>query len=249
MVLKTPGEIQLMDEANRIVHRVLEAMGQTIAPGVTSRELDRLAEKIIRDAGGVPAFLNYRGYPATLCISVNDVIVHGIPKDVPLKDGDIVGIDCGVLYKGYYGDAARTFAVGRIAPEAQRLLEVTEEALRRAVAQVKPGGRLSDIGHAVQRYAESHGYSVVREFSGHGIGTSLHEDPQIPNYGVPGKGLKLKPGMVLAIEPMVNAGGAGVRMDADGWTARTEDGSLSAHFEYSVAVTPRGARVLGTDRI
>ncbi len=249
MVLKTPGEIQLMDEANRIVHQVLEAMGQTIAPGVTSRELDRLAEKIIRDAGGVPAFLNYRGYPATLCISVNDVIVHGIPKDVPLKDGDIVGIDCGVLYKGYYGDAARTFAVGRIDPEAKRLLEVTEEALRRAVAQVKPGGRLSDIGHAVQRYAESHGFSVVREFSGHGIGTSLHEDPQIPNYGVPGKGPKLKPGMVLAIEPMVNAGGAGVRMDADGWTARTEDGSLSAHFEYSVAVTPRGARVLGTDRI
>jgi len=249
MVLKTPGEIQLMDEANRIVHRVLEAMGETIAPGVTSRELDRLAEKVIRDAGGVPAFLNYRGYPATLCISVNDVIVHGIPKDVPLKDGDIVGIDCGVLYKGYYGDAARTFAVGRIAPEAQRLLEVTEEALRRAVAQVRPGGRLSDIGHAVQRYAESHGFSVVREFSGHGIGTSLHEDPQIPNYGTPGKGPKLKPGMVLAIEPMVNAGGAGVRMDADGWTARTEDGSLSAHFEYSVAVTPRGARVLGTDRI
>lgn len=249
MVLKTPGEIQLMDEANRIVHRVLEAMGQTIAPGVTSQELDRIAEKIIRDAGGVPAFLNYRGYPATLCISVNDVIVHGIPKDVPLKEGDIVGIDCGVLYKGYYGDAARTFAVGEIAPEAQRLLAVTEEALRRAVAQVRPGGRLSDIGHAVQRYAESQGFSVVREFSGHGIGTSLHEDPQIPNYGAPGKGLKLKPGMVLAIEPMVNAGSYGVRMDADGWTARTEDGSLSAHFEYSVAVTPSGARVLGTDRI
>ena len=249
MVLKTPGEIQLMDEANRIVHRVLEAMGQTIAPGVTSRELDRIAEKIIRDAGGVPAFLNYRGYPATLCISVNDVIVHGIPKDVPLQEGDIVGIDCGVLYKGYYGDAARTFAVGEIAPEAQRLLAVTEEALRRAVAQVRPGGRLSDIGHAVQRYAESQGFSVVREFSGHGIGTSLHEDPQIPNYGAPGKGPKLKPGMVLAIEPMVNAGSYGVRMDADGWTARTEDGSLSAHFEYSVAVTPAGARVLGTDRI
>jgi methionyl aminopeptidase len=249
MTLKTPGEVQLMDEANRIVHRVLEAMGRSIVPGVTSRELDRLAEKIIRDAGGVPAFLNYRGYPATLCISVNDVIVHGIPKDVPLKEGDIVGIDCGVLYKGYYGDAARTFAVGEIAAEAQRLLEVTEEALRRAVAQVRPGGRLSDIGHAVQRYAESHGFSVVREFSGHGIGTSLHEDPQIPNYGAPGKGPKLKPGMVLAIEPMVNAGSAGVRMDADGWTARTEDGSLSAHFEYSVAVTPTGARVLGTDRV
>jgi methionyl aminopeptidase len=248
-VLKTLGEIDLMDQANRIVHQVLNAVGERMIPGVKTRELDRLAERVIRDAGGVPAFLNYRGYPATLCISVNDVIVHGIPKDVPLKDGDIVGIDCGVLYKGYYGDAARTFAVGEIAPEAQRLLEVTEEALRRAVAQVRPGGRLSDIGHAVQRYAESHGFSVVREFSGHGIGTSLHEDPQIPNYGAPGKGPKLKPGMVLAIEPMVNAGSYGVRMDADGWTARTEDGSLSAHFEYSVAVTPTGARVLGTDRV
>ena len=249
MVLKTPGEIELMDEANRIVHRVLDEMGRRIAPGVTSRELDRVAEKVIRDAGGVPAFLNYRGYPATLCIALDDVIVHGIPNGEPLREGSIVGIDCGVLYKGYYGDAARTFAVGAISPEAQRLLEVTQEALRRAVAQVRPGGRLSDIGYAVQRYAESHGYSVVREFSGHGIGTALHEEPQIPNYGKPGKGMKLRPGMVLAIEPMVNAGGKGVRMDADGWTARTEDGSLSAHFEFSVAVTPKGARVLGTDRI
>lgn len=249
MVLKTPGEIELMDEANRIVRQVLDEVGKAIAPGVTSRQLDRLAEKVIRGAGGVPAFLNYRGYPATLCISVNDVIVHGIPNDVSLREGDIVGIDCGVLYKGYYGDAARTFAVGAISEEAKRLLTVTEEALRRAVAQVRPGGRLSDIGYAVQRYAESNGYSVVREFSGHGIGTSLHEDPQIPNYGSPGKGPKLRPGMVLAIEPMVNAGSAGVRMDADGWTARTEDGSLSAHFEYSVAVTPQGARVLGWEQI
>jgi methionyl aminopeptidase len=216
---------------------------------VTSRELDRLAESVIRAAGGVPAFLKYRGYPATLCISVDDVIVHGIPNDVPLREGSIVGIDCGVLYKGYYGDAARTFAVGEVSDEAQRLLTVTEEALRRGVAQVRPGGRLGDIGNAVQRYAESQGYSVVREFSGHGIGTSLHEEPQIPNYGAAGKGPKLRPGMVLAIEPMVNAGKSGVRMDPDGWTARTEDGSLSAHFEFSVAVTPSGARVLGTDRI
>jgi methionyl aminopeptidase len=194
----------------------------------------------------VPAFLNYRGYPATLCISVNDVIVHGIPDDNPLREGDIVGIDCGVLYKGYYGDAARTFAVGRVPEEAQRLLDVTERALHLAIAQVRPGGRLSDIGHAVQEHAESHGFSVVREFSGHGVGASLHEDPQVPNYGKPGKGPKLKPGMVLAIEPMINAGTSDVRMDDDGWTARTADGSLSAHFEYSVAVTPRGARVLGT---
>ncbi len=184
-----------------------------------------------------------------MCISVNDVIVHGIPGEVPLEEGDIVGIDCGVFYKGYCGDAARTFAVGTIDPAAQRLLRVTEEALKLGVAQVKPGGRVEDIGWAVQRHAESHGYSVVREFTGHGVGTSLHEDPQVPNFGSPGKGPKLKPGMVLAIEPMVNAGKPGVKMDADGWTARTEDGSLSAHFEFSVAVTPSGARVLGTDRI
>ncbi|HEX3128763.1 MAG TPA: type I methionyl aminopeptidase [Thermoanaerobaculia bacterium] len=245
MVLKTPGEIDLMDQANRIVLRVLDEVGAMIRPGVTSRELDRLAEKVIRSAGGVPAFLHYRGYPATLCISVNDVIVHGIPNDVPLKEGQIVGIDCGVLYKGYYGDAARTFAVGEVGEDAKRLLKVTEEALRLAVAQVRPGARLSDIGFVVQQHAERHGYSVVREFSGHGIGTSLHEDPQVPNYGKPGKGPKLRPGLVLAIEPMVNAGKAGVRMDADGWTARTEDGSLSAHFEFSVAVTSSGARVLG----
>lgn len=248
MVLKTQGEIELMDQANRIVHQVLEAVGNRIGPGVTPRELDRLAAQVIRSAGGVPAFLNYRGYPATLCISVNDVIVHGIPNDSPLVDGDIVGIDCGVLYKGYYGDAARTFAVGKIDEEARRLLQVTEEALNLAVQQVKPGGRLSDIGHAVQRHAESHGYSVVREFSGHGIGTSLHEDPQVPNFGNPGRGPKLRPGLVLAIEPMVNAGSSGVRVDADGWTARTEDGSLSAHFEFSVAVTPTGVRILGTSR-
>ena len=244
-VLKTPGEIELMDQANRIVHRVLDAVGERMVPGVKTRELDRLAERTIRDAGGVPAFLHYRGYPATLCISVNDVIVHGIPGDWEIREGDIVGVDCGVFYKGYCGDAARTFAVGEISAEAKQLLRVTEEALRLAVAQVRPGGRVQDIGWAVQRHAESHGYSVVREFTGHGVGTSMHEDPQVPNFGFPGKGPKLKPGMVLAIEPMINAGTSAVKMDADGWTARTEDGSLSAHFEFSVAVTPSGARVLG----
>jgi methionyl aminopeptidase len=248
-VLKTSGEIELMDQANRIVHRVLDAVGGLMVAGVKTRELDRLAERVIRDAGGVPAFLHYRGYPATLCISVNDVIVHGIPGDVPLQEGDIVGIDCGVLYKGYYGDAARTFAVGEVSAEAKRLLQVTEEALRLAVAQVRPGGRIQDIGWAVQRHAERNGYSVVREFTGHGVGTSLHEDPQVPNFGEPGKGPKLKTGMVLAIEPMINAGKSGVKMDADGWTARTEDGSLSAHFEFSVAVTPSGSRVLGTEQV
>lgn len=245
MVLKTQGEIELMDNANSIVHQVLDGIEQRIRPGVTTRELDGFAETLIRDAGGVPAFLNYRGYPATLCTSVDDVIVHGIPNDEPLKPGSIVGVDCGVIYKGYYGDAARTFAIGEIGVGARRLLSVTRESLERAIEQVRPGGYLSDIGHAVQSYVEEQGFSVVREFVGHGIGTSLHEDPQVPNFGDPGRGPRLRTGMVLAVEPMVNAGSEGVRVDADGWTARTDDGSLSAHFEFSIAVTESGARVLG----
>ncbi|MFN7962535.1 MAG: type I methionyl aminopeptidase [Thermoanaerobaculia bacterium] len=245
VILKTPAELDLMDAANRIVHGVLDGIAERIGAGVTTKELDRWAESYIRSQGGVPAFLNYRGYPATLCTSVNDVIVHGIPNGVMLSEGDIVGVDCGVMYKGYFGDAARTYAVGRVNTVAERLLKVTREALEIGVEQAKPGGRLQDIGHAVQEYVESHGFSVVREYVGHGIGTSLHEEPQVPNYGERGKGLKLKPGMVLAIEPMVNAGKAAVSVDPDGWTARTEDGSLSAHFEFSVAVTPAGPRVLG----
>lgn len=234
-----------MHDANRIVHQVLEGIAGLVKPGVTTRELDRFAEATIREAGGVPAFLHYKGYPATLCTSRNDVIVHGIPDDGSLREGDILGVDCGVVYKGYYGDAARTFAVGRVSPEAERLIAVTRRALELAVAAVQPNRRLSDIGHAVQSYVESQGYSVVREFVGHGIGTALHEDPQVPNYGEPGRGPKLKPGLVLAIEPMVNVGAAEVEVDADGWTARTRDGSLSAHFEYSVAVTENGPQVLG----
>lgn len=245
MVLKTPGEIDLMDAANRIVHSVLDEIASHIAPGVTTRELDELAERMIRSAGAVPAFLDYRGYPATLCTSVNDVIVHGIPSDVPLVEGDIVGIDCGVLYKGYYGDAARTFAVGKVSDSARQLMEVTSEALNLAVNQARPGGRLSDIGHVVQHHVEKHGFSVVREFVGHGIGASLHEDPQVPNFGSAGRGPRLEAGLVLAIEPMVNAGKPEVKVDADGWTARTADGELSAHFEFSVAVTDNGPRVLG----
>jgi methionyl aminopeptidase len=245
MVLKTHGEIDLMDEANRIVHRVLDGIAEQIRPGVTTGDLDRRAERTIRAAGAVPAFLNYRGFPATLCTSINDVIVHGIPNDTPLTDGDIIGVDCGVLYKGYYGDAARTFAVAEVSDGAQELMTVTREALELAVEQVQPGNRLSDIGHVVQKHAEEHGFSVVREFVGHGIGAALHEDPQVPNFGIPGKGPRLEPGLVLAIEPMVNAGLAGVRVDADGWTARTPDGKLSAHYEVSVAVTDQGPRVLG----
>ena len=245
MVLKTSGEIELMDEANRIVHRVLDGIAERVRPGVTTRELDRWSEATIRDAGAVPAFLDYRGYPATLCTSINDVIVHGIPDDRPLHEGDIVGVDCGVLYKGYYGDAARTFAVNQVGDEARKLMDVTRDSLSLAVDQLQPGNRLSDIGHAVQAYVEKHGFSVVREFVGHGIGTSLHEDPQVPNFGDAGQGPRLKPGLVLAIEPMVNIGACGVKVDADGWTARTADGKLSAHFEYSVAVTESGPRILG----
>ncbi len=245
MVLKTEGEIGLMDEANGIVHSVLNMISERLAPGVTTKELDREAEDLIRGFGAAPGFLNYRGFPATLCTALNDVIVHGIPNEKPLKDGDILGIDCGVLYKGYYGDAARTYAVGRVDERSARLMEATKKSLELAVRQVKPGGRLSDIGHAVQSFIEDQGYSVVREFVGHGVGLALHEEPQIPNYGKPGKGPRLKPGMVLAIEPMVNEGGPAVRMDSDGWTARTADGSLSAHFEYSVAVTRAGPKILG----
>jgi methionyl aminopeptidase len=245
MVLKSRGELGLMDEANRIVHRVLDGIAERVRPGISTRELDRFAEETVRSAGAVPAFLNYRGYPATLCTSVNDVIVHGIPDDRPLAEGDIVGVDCGVVYKGYYGDAARTYPVGEVSAEARRLLRVTQEALALAVEQVRVGGRLGDIGWAVQCHVEAAGFSVVREFVGHGVGTSLHEDPQVPNYGEAGKGPRLKPGLVLAIEPMVNAGVAEHVTDPDGWTARTQDGALSAHFEYSVAVTSEGPWVLG----
>ena len=245
MVLKSTGEIDLMDQANAIVHGVLDGLAELIRPGITTLELDRYAEERVRAAGAVPAFLNYRGFPATLCTSINDVIVHGIPNETPLAEGDIIGVDCGVLYKGYYGDAARTFAIGKVSDQADRLMAVTREALELAVEQTRPGNHLSDIGYAVQTHVEKNNFSVVKEFVGHGIGVALHEDPQVPNFGVPGRGPQLKPGLVIAIEPMVNAGRAGVRVDSDGWTARTEDGELSAHFEYSVAVTESGARVLG----
>jgi len=245
MVLKTPGEIELMDEANRIVHSVLDGITERIAPGVSTEELDRFAEAKIRDSGGVPAFKNYRGFPATLCTSINDVIVHGIPNATPLAEGDIIGVDCGVLYKGYYGDAARTFAVGQIGEKAESLMTVTRRSLELAIEQVRAGNRISDIGHAVQAHVEEHGFSVVRTFVGHGIGSALHEEPQVPNFGKPGRGQRLKVGTVLAIEPMVNVGTPEVTVDPDGWTARTKDGSLSAHFEFSVAVTESGPKVLG----
>jgi len=244
--LKSESELELMHRANVLVHRALESVRRAARPGVTTAELDELAEQLIVEGGGRPAFKGYRGFPATLCTSVNDEIVHGIPSSkVRLREGDILSVDCGAVVGGYYGDAAITVAVGGISEEALRLVEITRQCLEDAVEQVWPGNRLGDVGAAVQRRAEAAGFGVVREFVGHGIGRSLHEDPQVPNFGRPGTGLQLKPGLVLAIEPMITAGSWRVRIDEDGWTARTEDGTLAAHFEYSVAVTEDGPRVLG----
>ena len=247
--LKSAAELEVMDHANRLVHRVLRAVEEAARPGVTTAELDELAEGTIRDHGGVPAFKGYRGFPATLCTSINDVIVHGIPsRGAHLGDGDLLSVDCGVLYDGFYGDAAVTFGIGEANGTAQRLMNVTRQCLEDAVGAVAPGGRLGDVGAAVQRCAESSGFGVVREFVGHGIGRALHEDPQVPNYGEAGRGAVMKPGLVIAIEPMITEAGWRVRIDEDGWTARTEDGKLAAHFEYSVAVTADGHRILGLNR-
>jgi methionyl aminopeptidase len=243
-VLKSRDDLQKMHRACTIVVETLEALAQAAQPGVTTRELDRLAHSRIVASGARSAFLGYRGYPATLCISVNEEVVHGIPGPRKLREGDVVGLDLGCIVDGFYGDAARTVGVGRISPEAERLLRVTEEALRAGIAQVQPRNRLGDIGWAVQSHAEGHGYSVVREFVGHGIGTSLHEEPQIPNYGPPGRRERLVPGMALAIEPMLNVGRPEVKVLDDGWTAVTRDGSLSAHFELTVAVTEQGPWIL-----
>jgi methionyl aminopeptidase len=246
MVLKTPDELAIMDRANAVVHRTLQLVAEAAKPGVSTQELDRLAEDHIRASGGRPAFKGYRGYPATLCTSINDVIVHGIPSaSQKLCEGDVLGLDCGVVLDGFVGDSALTVAVGTISAEASRLLRVTQECLALAVDIVRPGRRLTDIGAAIQEHAEGAGYSVVRELVGHGIGRSMHEDPQVYNFGPAGRGPELRPGLVLAIEPMVNQGASGVAFDDDGWTARTEDGKLSAHFEYSVAVTESGPWVLG----
>lgn len=246
--LKSDRELETMHQANRLVHEALELVRAAAQPGVCTAALDRLAEDHIRAAGGVPAFKGYRGYPATLCTSINDVIVHGIPSErVWLHDGDILSVDCGAVVDGYYGDAAVTFGVGVVGAEAERLMAVTRQCLADAVEVVRPGARLGDVGAAVQRRAEEAGFGIVREFVGHGIGRALHEEPQVPNYGVPGQGQLLKPGLVLAIEPMVTGGSWRVRIDRDGWTARTEDGKLAAHFEYSVAVTANGPRVLGLE--
>jgi methionyl aminopeptidase len=244
IVCKSPAEIEKMRAANQLVAQVLEALAAMVAPGVSTADLDAAAERSVRAAGAEPAFKGYRGYPATLCASVNQQVVHGIPNRTPLKAGDIVSLDMGVKLNGYYGDSAVTVAVGPVQDDVAKLLRVTEEALEKGIAQVKVGGRVSDIGHAIQAHVEANGFSVVREFVGHGIGASLHEEPQIANYGEPGRGPRLAEGMTLAIEPMVNMGKPAVKVLADGWTAVTKDGSLSAHFEHTVAVTKDGPLVL-----
>ena len=244
IVCKSPAELEKMRAANALVAEVLGELAGMVAPGVSSLDLDAVAEKMVRAAGAEPAFKGYRGFPNTLCTSVNDQVIHGIPSKTPLVEGDIISIDMGVKMGGFYGDSAVTVPVGRISEEAARLLRVTQESLEKGIEQVRLGGRVSDIGHAIQQHVEAAGFSVVREFVGHGIGASLHEEPQIANYGDPGRGPRLAEGMTLAIEPMVNAGKPGVKMLSDGWTAVTRDGSLSAHFEHTVAVTKSGPLVL-----
>ena len=244
IVCKSASELARMRTANALVADVLGALKAMVLTGVTTLDLDAVAESLVRDGGAEPAFKGYRGYPATLCTSVNEEVVHGIPSKRPLKAGDIVSLDVGVLLDGFYGDSALTVPVGEISVTAAKLLSVTEQSLERAISAVRVGARVSDLGHAVQHYVEANGYSVVREFVGHGIGTKLHEEPQIPNYGEPGQGPRLAEGMVLAIEPMVNVGSATVKVLKDGWTAVTSDGNLSAHFEHTVAVTAEGAEVL-----
>jgi methionyl aminopeptidase len=245
IILKSLQEIEKIRKACLIVAEVLEAVRGLVKPGCTTQTLDEFSERHIRAAGARPAFKGYRGYPKTLCTSVNSEVIHGIPsKDTVLKQGDIVSIDVGAILDGFYGDAAITIPVGTITPEAERLVRVTEESLLRGIAQATTDNRLYDISHAVQSHAEANGYSVVREFVGHGIGRNLHEDPQIPNFGIAGQGPRLKPGMVLAIEPMVNAGGSATAILKDNWTAVTADGSLSAHFEHTIAVMPDGPWIL-----
>jgi methionyl aminopeptidase len=243
--LKSPDEVAKLREANLIVSAVLDACEAACKPGVSTWELNEVADREMKKAGATSAFLGYHGYPAVLCTSVNEVVVHGIPRrDVILKEGDIVGIDFGCFKHGFCGDSARTIAIGHVSDEARKLMDATRESLERAIQHCVPGNRLQDIGWAVQSYVEERGYQVVRDFVGHGIGKVMHEDPPVPNYGTPGRGLRLKPGLVLAIEPMVNAGMGGVEVLADRWTAVTKDRSLSAHFEHSVAVTDEGPFVL-----
>jgi len=233
-----------MKEAGLIVWQVHQELAKAVQPGVTTLELDELAERLIRAAGGIPTFKGYRGYPASICASVNEEVVHGVPSGRKLREGDIVAIDLGVTYQGWVADSAYTHPVGQVDPETARLLEVTRAALEKGIAECYPGKRLGDVGHAIQAYVESHGFNVVRDFVGHGVGTQMHEDPQVPNYGPPGTRDLLRPGMVIAIEPMVNAGTWEVRVKRDQWTVVTADRKNSAHFEHTVAITEDGPVIL-----
>ena len=245
IVLKTARELGIMKQACIISAQALQLIGQAVEPGVTTAELDKLAENFIRSKGAIPNFKGYGGYPATACISVNDQVIHGIPSHSRiLKSGDIVSVDLGAAFEGYNGDNAATFACGDISEEAKRLIDTTRESLYEGIRAARAGGRIGDIGAAVQSYVEARGYSVVRDYVGHGVGTSLHESPEVPNYGEPGRGIRLMPGMTIAIEPMVNAGGSPVKVLPDGWTVLTKDGSLSAHFEHTVAITADGPQIM-----
>ena len=245
IVLKTGRELKIMKEACSISAGALEVAGKAVEPGVTTAEIDRLAEEYIRRRGGEPNFKNYEGYPATACISINNEVIHGIPSEKrKLRAGDIVSIDLGAKFDGYHGDNAATFACGDVSPEAKRLMDTTRESLYEGIRAACAGGRIGDIGHAVQNYVEARGYSVVRQFVGHGVGTHLHEAPEVPNFGTPGRGIRLMPGMTIAIEPMVNAGGYDVKVQPDGWTVLTKDGSLSAHFEHTIVITADGPKIM-----
>lgn len=244
VILKQPSEIEKIRESNGIVAEILAELKEKVQEGVTTLELDRISEELVLKKGAKPAFKGYRGYPFSLCASINEQVIHGFPSQRVLMEGDIVGLDFGVYYHGYYGDAALTVPVGKISKEASMLLKATEESLDRAIREATVGNRLGDISAAVQKHVEAEGFSVVRDFVGHGIGRNLHEDPQIPNYGIRGRGVALKAGMVLAIEPMVNAGTYKVRILTDGWTAVTADGRLSAHFEHTIAITDHGPEIL-----
>lgn len=245
IVLKTGRELKIMKEACSISAGALEVAGKAVEPGVTTAEIDRLAEEYIRRRGGEPNFKNYEGYPATACISINNEVIHGIPSEKrKLRAGDIVSIDLGAKFDGYHGDNAATFACGDVSPEAKRLMDTTRESLYEGIRAACAGGRIGDIGHAVQSYVETRGYSVVRQFVGHGVGTHLHEAPEVPNFGTPGRGIRLMPGMTIAIEPMVNAGGYDVKVQPDGWTVLTKDGSLSAHFEHTIVITADGPKIM-----
>ncbi len=245
IVLKTTRELGLMKEACVIAAGALKAAGAAVEPGITTEEINRIAHNFIVKSGAIPTFKGYNGYPAATCISINDEVIHGIPsKKRIIKAGDIVSIDVGATFNGYVGDNAATFAAGDISPEAQRLCDTTRESLYEGIKTAVAGGRIGDIGSTIQRYCEERGFSVVREYTGHGVGKQMHEDPSVPNFGTPGRGVRLLPGMTIAIEPMINQGGAGIRQLPDGWTIKTKDGALSAHFEHTVAITSNGPVIL-----